>query len=159
METAKEQVPDKEPLKKLLESKGEVTFSDLIPLLQEIQEIYGYLPPRILSEFSKQTGIPVSRIYGVATFYEQFHLEPHGKHTVRCCRGTACHVKGGTDIIKSIQDNLNIQPGETTEDMMFTFETVACLGTCFLAPVIMINKDYYGHLTAGKIKKILNKYK
>lgn len=159
METAKEQVPDKEPLKQLLESRGDVSFSDLIPLLQEIQEIYGYLPPKILTELSKQTGIPVSRIYGVATFYEQFHMEPHGKHTIRCCRGTACHVKGGPDIIKAIQDNLNIKPGGTTEDMLFTFETVACLGTCFLAPVVMIDDDYYGHLTGDKIKKILKQYK
>jgi NADH-quinone oxidoreductase subunit E len=159
METAKEQVPDKEPLKQLLESRGNVSFSDLIPLLQEIQEIYGYLPPKILTELSKQTGIPVSRIYGVATFYEQFHMEPHGKHTIRCCRGTACHVKGGPDIIKSIQENLDVKPGGTTEDMLFTFETVACLGTCFLAPVVMIDDDYYGHLTGDKIKKILKQYK
>jgi len=159
METVKEPIPDKEPLVKLLESQGDITSSDLIPLLQEIQRIYGYLPPRILSALGKHTGIPVSRIYGVATFYEQFHLEPRGKHTIRCCRGTACHVKGGPDIIQSIQDTLKIKPGETTEDMVFTFETVACLGTCFLAPVIMIDDDYYGHLTAAKINKILKQYK
>lgn len=159
METVKELIPDKEPLIKLLESKGAITSGDLIPLLQEIQSVYGYLPPRILSELARQTGIPVSRIYGVATFYEQFHLEPQGEHTIRCCRGTACHVKGGPDIIQSIQDNLKIKPGDTSEDMKFTFETVACLGTCFLAPVMMIDNDYYGHLTATKIKKILKQYK
>ena len=159
MEIAREIIPDKEPLIHLLESKGEVSASDLIPLLQEIQHIYGYLPANILLELSKRTGIPAARIYGVATFYEQFYLEPRGKHTIRCCRGTACHVKGGPDIVQSLEDNLQIKPGQTTEDMLFTFETVACLGTCFLAPVIMIDNDYYGHLTAAKIKKILKQYK
>lgn len=159
MDIAQDIIPDKEPLLKLLASKGEITARDLIPLLQEIQGIYGYLPAKILSELAKQTAIPVSRIYGVATFYEQFYLEPRGKHTIRCCRGTACHVKGGPDIAQAIQDTLKVKPGETTEDMVFTFETVACLGTCFLAPVMMIDNDYYGHLTAASIKKILKKYK
>lgn len=131
---------------------------DLIPLLQEIQKAYGYLPKPILMEMSRRTGIAASTVFGVATFYEQFHLEPHGRHTIRCCRGTACHVKGGPKITKAVERILGVEPGETTADMRFTFETVACLGTCFLAPAMMINNDYYGHLNERKIKSILEGY-
>ena len=145
-------------LDKILASRTEVTSHDLIPVLQDIQDSYGYLPPDVLSQMSVRTAIPVSRIYGVATFYEQFHLKPHGRHTIKCCRGTACHVKGGPNIISALERLLNVEPGQTTEDMRFTFETVACLGTCFLAPVMMINNDYYGHLDANKIEKILDSY-
>ena len=132
--------------------------NDLIPILQQIQNEYGYLPKDVLTEMSKRTGIPVSRIYGVTTFYEQLHLEPHGRHTIRCCRGTACHVKGGTKITEEIKSQLGVEPGKTTEDMRFTFETVACLGTCFMLPVVMIDKDYYGHLHPKYIKDILERY-
>ena len=132
--------------------------NDLIPILQQIQGEYGYLPKDVLTEMSKRTGIPASRIYGVTTFYEQFHLEPHGQHTIKCCRGTACHVKSVTKIIEEIQSQLGVEPGETTDDKRFTFETVACLGTCFLAPVIMIDNDYYGHLQPKDIGDILERY-
>ncbi len=149
---------DTEPLEKILASIPDAGPNDLVPILQEVQKAYGYLPKSILMAVSDRTGIPASRIYGVATFYEQFYLEPRGRHTIKCCRGTACHVRGGPDIIKAIEQALGIGPNETTEDMLYTFETVACLGTCFLAPVIMVNNDYYGHLSAGKIKSILKKY-
>ena len=132
--------------------------NDLVPILQQIQNEYGYLPKEVLTEMSDRTGIAASRIFGVATFYEQFHLEPRGRHTIRCCRGTACHVKGGPNITEELKSQLGVDPGETTDDMRFTFETVACLGTCFLAPVIMVNNDYYGHLTAGKVPEILERY-
>ena len=139
------------------------TFPDagedkLIPILQGIQNAYGYLPESILTELDRRTGIPVSKLYGVATFYEQFYLVPHGKHTVKCCRGTACHVKGAAGIAEAIEKSLGVGDGATTEDMRFTFETVACLGTCFLAPVMMVDNDYYGHLDANSIGKILDKY-
>ena len=130
----------------------------LIPILQEIQDSFGYLSSEVLMEVSDYTKIPASQIYGVATFYEQFHLKPRGRHTIKCCRGTACHVKGGSEIINALKNELNTDEGGTTEDMKFTFETVACLGTCFLAPVIMIDNDYYGNLTADKISKIVSKY-
>jgi NADH-quinone oxidoreductase subunit E len=146
------------PLDEILESRSNVTDSDLIPLLQEIQTSYGYLPPEVLTELSRRTGIAASKIYGVTTFYEQFHLVPHGRNTIRCCRGTACHVKNGPKMIDAIQDILDIEPGQTTEDMRFTFETVACLGTCFLAPVMMIDNDYFGHLDTNKVKSILESY-
>ena len=149
---------DTEPLEKILASMPNAGPNDLVPILQQVQKAYGYLPKSILMAVSDRTGISASQIYGVATFYEQFYLEPHGRHTVRCCRGTACHVKGSPNIINAIQQALGIEPNETTEDMCYTFETVACLGTCFLAPVMMINNDYYGHLNARKIKSILERY-
>ena len=149
---------DTERLNQILAQIPKAGATDLIPILQKIQEAYGYLPAGVLMEVSKHTGIAASRIYGVATFYEQFYLEPHGRHTIRCCRGTACHVKGGPNIIKAITQTLGIEPNETTEDMRYTFETVACLGTCFLAPVMMVNNNYYGHLNARKVKSILETY-
>jgi len=147
-----------EPLGEILESIPNAGNCDLIPILQKIQSVYGYLPPNVLMAVSDRTGIAASRIYGVATFYEQFHLEPHGRHTIRCCRGTACHVKGGRDIIRAIRKILGVEEGETTKDMLFTFETVACLGTCFLGPVMMVDNDYYGHLAPNKVKYILERY-
>ncbi len=146
------------PLDEILASMPEVGADSLVPILQQVQRAYGHLPKPILMEVSERTGIPASRIFGVATFYEQFHLEPHGRHTIRCCRGTACHVKGGHNIIKAVKQTLGVEPGQTTEDMRFTFETVACLGTCFLAPAMMINNDYYGHLNTRRIKSILERY-
>jgi len=141
----------------VLEVLGEVAPGDLIPLLQRIQDAYGYLPREVLMEVSQRTGIPVSRMYGVATFYEQFHLEPRGKYTVRCCRGTACHVREGHEVIQAFAEDLGVEEGGTTEDMLFTFETVACLGACALAPVVVIGEKYHGKMTPRKIKTLLKK--
>jgi len=137
---------------------GQITSDYLIPILQQIQDAYGYLPAEILLEVSKQTGLAASQMYGVATFYEQFYLAPRGRHTIRCCRGTACHVKGGRDIAKAIKRELRVEEGQTTQDLRFTFQTVACLGTCFLGPVVMIDRDYYGHMTPSRVRSIINKY-
>lgn len=142
----------------ILESFGQAEPGDLIPVLQLVQKEYGYLPQDVLLEISRHTSIPASRIFGVATFYEQFYLEPHGRHTIKCCRGTACHVRGGRGMISAVKRLLDIDEGQTTEDMRFTFETVACLGTCFLAPVVMVNNDYYGNLKTTQIENILKKY-
>ena len=158
MSSCKEAPLDIRAAIEICDSIGKVTSDSLIPILQQVQQTYGYLPPEVLMAVSKHTQIPASQIYGVATFYEQFHFEPHGRHTIKCCRGTACHVKDGPDILNAIKRALGIKPGETTDDMRFTFETVACLGTCFLAPVMMVNNDYYGHLTANKVKGILESY-
>ena len=130
----------------------------LIPLLQDLQNAYGYLPREILEWVNVQTGIALSRMYGVITFYTQFYLKPKGRHTIRCCEGTACHVKGAKRIAESIADELGVEEGDTTGDMKYTFETVQCLGTCFLAPVVMIDEDYYGEMTQDKLKKILKRY-
>ena len=143
------------PLQEIVKSYQSLSSSDLIPLLQQIQDAYGYLSKAVLMEMSKRTGIAASRIYGVATFYEQFYFEPRGRHTVKCCRGTACHVREGTKVIDAIKAELNIQDGETTEDKEFTFETVACLGVCALAPVIVIDGTYYGQMTPGRVKTVL----
>ena len=146
------------PLDKILESATKGNVTELIPILQEVQKTYGYLPEAVLAEIGRRMKFPASRIYGVATFYEQFHLEPHGRHTIKCCRGTACHVNRGTEIIDAISQAINVEPGQNTADMKFNFETVACLGTCFLAPVMMVNNDYYGNLKSNQIKDILKKY-
>jgi len=146
------------PALKVLAEMSPVREGDIIPLLQRLQDEYGYLPREVILEVARQTGLPASRIYGVATFYAQFYLKPHGRHTVRCCRGTACHVKGSKDIAEAIKRNLGVEEGGTTTDGRFTFEIVACLGTCFLAPVIMVNEDYYGSMTQAQVKKILAKY-
>ncbi len=158
MSSTEEALLDLKPLDEILESTPQIGWSDLIPVLQKIQNAYGYLPEGVLTALSNRTDFSFSRIYGVATFYEQFSLKPKGLHTIRCCRGTACHVKGGPNIARAIEGVLGVGPGQTTEDMKFTFETVACLGTCFLAPVIMVNDDYYGHLSMDDIKSILEGY-
>ena len=147
---------DTEPLDKILASMPNAGPNDLVPILQEVQKAYGYLPKSILMAVSDRTGISASQIYGVATFYEQFYLEPHGRHTVRCCRGTACHVKGGPNIIKTLKRTLGIEPGETTDDMEFSFETVACLGACALAPVMVIDGTYYGKMSYRKVGLIVD---
>jgi len=152
---------DFSPAEEILDRIGSIHGTDagqLIPLLQDIQDAYGYLPPAVLTWVSTRTGIPTSRMYGVITFYAQFYLEPHGRHTVRCCRGTACHVKGGKRIAAAVEHALGVDEGGTTEDMRYTFETVACLGTCFLAPVMMIDNDYYGQLTPDRVPSILEQY-
>jgi NADH-quinone oxidoreductase subunit E len=131
----------------------------LIPLLQSIQEAYGYLPAPVLTRVSARTGIPTSRMYGVATFYAQFSLEPHGKHAVRSCRGTACHVRGGKKIIATVKGALGLEEGETSPDMLFSFETVACLGACALAPVTIVDSAYYGKMTPRKAEQIIQQLK
>jgi len=134
---------------------GHDIAGQLIPLLQQLQDAYGYLPPPVLMWLSKRTGIPTSRMYGVITFYAQFYLEPHGKHTVRCCRGTACHVRGGKKVINTVISTLGIEDGETTDDMLFSLETVACLGACALAPVMVVDNTYYGKMTARRAEQVL----
>jgi NADH-quinone oxidoreductase subunit E len=130
----------------------------LIPVLQEVQAIYGYLPREALMHVGKELNLPLSRIYGVVTFYAQFYLTPRGKHTVRVCRGTACHVRGGRSVLNVVKDSLGIEDGETTNDLQFSLETVACLGTCFLAPVMMVDRSYYGKLVPERVPSILEKF-
>lgn len=131
----------------------------LIPLLQGTQELYGYIPGRAFNLISQSTGVNTSDIYGVATFYAQFRLKPVGKNIIRVCHGTACHVQNATAITDSISSELNIKSGETTEDMMFTLESVACLGCCSLAPVMMIGEDSYGKLDGKEGVKVVKKLK
>ncbi len=130
----------------------------LIPILQESQDQYGYLPEEVLKEIASSLDLSLSQVYGVVTFYTQFHMEPRGKNIIRVCMGTACHVRGGSDVLQAIQDELGIENGETSPDLKFTLETVACIGACGLAPVIMINDDTHGRLTSEKIPAVLGQY-
>ena len=130
----------------------------LIPVLQEAQGIYGYLSKEVLATIAKRLNTPLSRIFGVVTFYAQFYTTPRGRYTVRVCRGTACYVRGGKNVLKAVQQALGIGEGETTPDFKFTFETVACLGACALSPVLLVNKNYYGKLTPAKVEKVLKQY-
>ncbi len=132
--------------------------SNLIGLLQEVQNVYGYLPESALQDISEFLGISVSRIYGVATFYNQFRLKPLGKHVIRVCRGTACHVKNSANILFGMETALGIKAGQTTRDKNFTLETVACIGACSIAPVINVDNDYFGRVELKDISKIIKKY-
>ena len=140
-------------LEKYRESKG-----TLIPILQEVQNVYGYLSKEVLIHIAQKTQIPISQIYGVATFYSQFHLNPRGKHIIRVCQGTACHVRGGAKILAALEELLEVNAGETTRDLNFTLETVACIGACGLAPVLTVNEEVYGRLTVDDVDGILEKY-
>ena len=142
----------------VLDELGVGPDSDLISILQGVQERLGYLPPEAIRGVSDRTRIPLSRIYGVVSFYAQFYTEPHGKHTIRCCRGTACHVRGGQKVFGVISRALGIGEGQTTPDMLFYLETVACIGTCFLAPAMLIDDKCYGELTPKRIETILESY-
>ena len=133
--------------------------SQLIPLLQKLQNAYGYLPKDIIEKLSERTGIFISQIMGVITFYSQFRLKPIGKNIIKICFGTACHVLGAENIADAICRELNINLGETTEDKMFTVESVACLGCCSLAPVITINNETHGRLTPDTAGNIIREFK
>ncbi|MGI6603472.1 MAG: NADH-quinone oxidoreductase subunit NuoE [Firmicutes bacterium] len=130
----------------------------LIPVLQEVQAAYGYIFEDAIVRIAEALGIPATSVYGVATFYAQFHLKPRGRHVVRVCQGTACHVRGAAKILAAVEKELGIKPGETTEDLRFTIEPVACLGCCGLAPVMMVNDDTHGRLTPDKVAEILAAY-
>jgi NADH-quinone oxidoreductase subunit E len=128
---------------------------ELIPILQEVQEEFGYLPAEVMLEVARFLRIAQSTIYGVSTFYTQFKLVPSGKRIIRVCRGTACHVRGGARILREVEKQLGIKPGETTEDWEYTLETVACIGACALAPTMTFDKGTYGQMTTKKVAEIL----
>lgn len=121
---------------------------NLIPLLQGAQSLYGYIPKSVFEKISDETGLKLSDMYGVATFYSQFRLNPVGKHIIKVCHGTACHVQNAGAITDALKEALKVDDGATTEDGLFTLESVACLGCCSLAPVMMIGEDTYGKLTS-----------
>ncbi|WP_366922908.1 NADH-quinone oxidoreductase subunit NuoE [Metallumcola ferriviriculae] len=131
----------------------------LIPVLQAAQDVYGYLPKEAMERIARELKLPFSKVFGVATFYSQFHLDPRGENIIRVCLGTACHVRGGAGIFGKVKEVLGVEDGETTEDLKFTLESVACIGACGLAPVMMVNDDTHGRLTPDKIPEIIDKYK
>lgn len=131
----------------------------LIPLLQKVQEELGYVPEEAVSAISDRTGVPASEVFGVLTFYAQFRLHPRGKNLISVCLGTACHVLGAPKIFEALERHLDIHPGETTPDREFTLDEVRCLGSCSLAPVMVVNHDTYGRLTPDKAIQIVERYR
>ncbi|MBC8587823.1 NADH-quinone oxidoreductase subunit NuoE [Paratissierella segnis] len=155
---------DKEKNKENIEKfkKTVQTYKDtkgaLIPVLQGAQEIFGYLPVEILQLISVELNIPISEIYGVATFYSQFSFIPKGENIISVCLGTACYVKGGQEILEEFENQLGIKAGDTTEDMKFSITSTRCVGDCSMAPVVLVNDDVYPRLKKDKVKEIILKY-
>ena len=145
---------DLSPVNNILDDLGE-TKGMLIPLLQKVQEVYGYVPEEAANMVADGLGVYRSQVYGVLTFYTQFHLSPRGRHIIRACSGTACHVRGGKSVIAKLENMLEIEHGQTTEDGLASFEKVACLGACGLAPVIMIDNDAFGQVDPPKTERII----
>jgi NADH-quinone oxidoreductase subunit E len=131
----------------------------LIPFLQDIQDNFGYLSKEAVDRLEQATGISANEIYGVATFYTQFRFSPPGKHTIRVCQGTACHVRGGREILNEVKRELKIEAGETTADGNFDLQRVACLGCCALAPVVVVDDKVYARMTVKKISSVLSEYR
>jgi NADH-quinone oxidoreductase subunit E len=133
--------------------------SDLIPVLQRIQDEYGYIPPEVMEPVARQLHVFTTQVQGVVTFYAQFYTKPQGRNRVTVCRGTACHVRGGRGVLRVVQKNLGLKEGETSEDYKFTLETVACLGACALSPVMVVNGKVYGRLNPKRIENVLAQVK
>jgi NADH-quinone oxidoreductase subunit E len=131
----------------------------LIPLLQEVQQQQGYLSREAVLRIGKHLKLPASKIYGVATFYNQFRFQPQGRNHIQVCRGTACHVKGSAAVLDAIKRELKVEPGQTTRDGQFSLEVVACIGACGLAPVICVNGEFHAGVTTQKVSKILESYR
>jgi len=131
---------------------------DLVNILHRVQESFGYLPQDAIQRIARFFRISYSEIYGVLTFYSAFSLTPKGRNVVKVCLGTACYVRGGTQIAEGLSRELSLSPGQTSPDGAFTLESVNCLGCCAIGPVVVVNKDYYGHTTARKVSGILKKY-
>jgi NADH-quinone oxidoreductase subunit E len=129
--------------------------SNLITVLQKLQAHYGYLPEPVVDELARLSGVPAARIYGIITFYAQFSTEPSGRHRIHVCHGTACHVAGATRITEALEQELGVGDGETTLDMEFTLGSVACMGACSQAPVMRIDSDTFGNLTADATRKVI----
>ena len=127
----------------------------LIPILQEVQEAEGFLSRESVIRIGRHLGLPASKIYGVATFYNQFRFQPKGKYHVMVCRGTACHVKGSLKVLEMVSKSLGIKPGQTTRDKVFSLEVVACMGACGLAPVVNVNGEFYAKVTPKKLANII----
>jgi len=145
-------------LDRMVEDRFDNDKENLIMILQAIQAQYNYLPRPALAYLSEKIEIPLSRIYGVATFYSTFSLEPRGKNIISICLGTACHVRGAGKVLERIEDTLNVKNGETTEDGQFTLESVRCIGCCSLGPVVKINEDVYGRIASEDLTQILDHY-
>jgi len=142
----------------IIEKEFNTDKENLIMILQAIQRRYNYLPRPALTYLAAKIGVPFSKIYGVATFYSTFSLEPRGRNIISICLGTACHVRGGERVRERITEALNIRDGETTPDSRFTLESVRCIGCCSLGPVIKINEDMHGRISSDAVEKVLDQY-
>ena len=149
---------DLAPLMEILSEYKDNPKGALIPVLQKAQGVYGYLPKPVLETIARELRLTTAEVFGVVTLYAQFHLNPRGKHIIRVCQGTACHVRGGAKILEAVSEHLKVKPGETTRDLEFTLETVACLGACGLAPVMMVDDNTHGRLNPLDIPGILDSY-
>jgi NADH-quinone oxidoreductase subunit E len=129
--------------------------SELIPILQRVQQDFGYLSEDAMRRITQFTGVPECTVYGVATFYAQFKLTPQGKKIIRVCRGTACHIRGSSKVLSEMEKQLGIKAGETTSDMEYSLETIACIGACALAPTMTIDNETYGKMTTKKVAEVL----
>jgi iron-hydrogenase subunit gamma len=143
----------------ILERYPNAGRDSLIPILQQVQEAQGYLSREAVLSVGKHLELPASKIYGVATFYNQFRFQPQGRYHIQICRGTACHVKGSAAVLDRVQRELKIQPDETTRDGLFSLEVVACIGACGLAPVISVNGEFHANLSSDDIPGILERYR
>jgi NADH:ubiquinone oxidoreductase subunit E len=149
-----EPILEMEKLQRIVK-KFQPVRNDLIPLLQAIQEEFGYIPQESIRPVAAYVGVFPSEVSGIITFYAQFYTTPRGRNIIKVCRGTACHVRGGRTVLQSVMKFTGVKDGETSEDMCFTLETVACLGACALSPVMVVNKTYYGKLNPGRIVAVL----
>jgi NADH:ubiquinone oxidoreductase subunit E len=145
-------------LDKIIEEDFYNNKENLIMIIQAIQRRYNYLPEPSLKYIAAKMGVPLSRIFGIATFYSTFSLEPRGRNIISICLGTACHVRGGERVRERIEGSLNIKDGETTDEQRFTLETVRCIGCCSLGPVVKINEDVHGHISSDQVEKIMDRY-
>jgi len=152
---------DAKQIKKKVESILEGYQRDkamLVSVLQDVQAEYKYLPEASLLAVSKGLGVPLSQVYGVATFFKAFSLTPRGRHLINVCLGTACHVRGAVRILEKMERDLGINQGETTKDLKYTLETVNCVGACALGPMVIVDGEYSGQMTMGKVKPLLESY-
>lgn len=139
--------------------KHQYKKENLIKILLDVQKLYRYLPQDVINYIAVALKIPPAKIFGVGTFYAQFSLKPKGEYTILLCDGTACHMEGSTSLLKALEEELNIKPGEVTKDLKFSVDQVGCLGACALAPAMVINGEVYGNLTPERVKEIIRKLK
>jgi len=139
--------------------KYDSSHDSLISILQDVQSEYSYLPESIIKLVARKLELPLIQVYGVATFFKAFSLKPRGKHLLSVCLGTACHVRGAPAVLDEVERELSIKPGETSEDMQFTLETVNCLGACALGPIIVVDGEYHGQIVPGKVQATINRCK
>jgi NADH-quinone oxidoreductase subunit E len=140
-------------------SAYEGSEDELIPILQQVQQVFGYLPEPAMKRIAKFLKLPESTVFGVGTFYAQFKLVPSGRNIIRVCRGTACHVRGGARILREVEKHLGIKPGESSMDLEYCLETVACIGACALAPTMVVNNETHGQMTTKKVAEVLEQFR